>query len=87
MDIGAGVPKVGIRLRNEESGRLLGVLYATFFAGLAGSSSSLSVRSITSDFRLLPVRGAVEESLEDSGGVRVVDNGLFMASLLILVTR
>lgn len=87
MGIGAGFPKVGIRLRNEESGRLLGVLYVTFFAGLGGSSSSLSVRSMTSDFRLVPVRGAVEESLEDSGGVRVVDNGLFRASLLMLVRR
>lgn len=51
------------------SGRLFGVLYATFFGGRGGSSSSLNVKSMTSDPRLLPVRGAVEASREESGGV------------------
>ena len=44
-------------------------MYATFFAGLAGSSSSLNVKSTTSDPRLLPVRGAVDASRDERGGV------------------
>jgi hypothetical protein len=59
----------------------------TFFAGLTGgsSSSSLSVRSMTSDFRLLPVRGADEASRDDSGGVLVMDRGVI--SVLIWDSR
>jgi len=64
-----GVPKEGTGYRRDGSGRLLGVVYATFFAGLAGSSSSLNVKSTTSDPRLPPVRGAVDGSRDERGGV------------------
>jgi hypothetical protein len=65
----------------------VGVLYATFLAGLGGSSSSDKVRSITSDARLLPVLGALEASLEDRGGVRASDCGVGTASLLMAEIR
>ena len=61
-------------------------MYATFFVGLGGSSSSLNVRSTTSDVRLLPDRGAVDVSLEVSGGV-LSQVGVGAASVLIVRTR
>ena len=74
----------------DGSGRLLGVLYATFLAGRGGSSSSLKVRSMTSEARLLLVLGAeatVDASREDSGGVLASERGVFEASVLRLATR
>jgi hypothetical protein len=62
------------------------VWYATFLAGLGGSSSSLRVRSTTSEGRLLFERGAVDVSLEGSGGV-LSETGVGAASLLMAVTR
>lgn len=62
-------------------------MYDTFLAGLGGSSSSLNVRSITSDALLLPVRGADEGSREEYGGVRESDSGVGAASLLMAVRR
>lgn len=48
---------------------LLGVLYATFFAGLGGSSSSLKVKSTTSAVLFCPDLGAEDVSLDVRGGV------------------
>jgi hypothetical protein len=68
---------------------LLGAgLYATFFVGLTGSSSSLSVKSMTSDFLLLPVRGAEEASRDvDESGVLAKDWGVGAASVLMADIR
>jgi hypothetical protein len=66
------------------------VLYATFFAGLGGSSSSLKVKSMTSDFRLLLLLGAdkaVDASREESGGVWASESGVLAASVLRFLRR
>lgn len=61
--------------------------YATFLGGLTGSSSSEKVRSMTSEVLLLPVLGAVDASRDDNGGVRTMDKGVCVASLLMALTR
>jgi hypothetical protein len=62
------------------------VWYATFFAGLTGSSSSEKVRSITSEFLLLPGRGA-DEASRDESGVMASERGVGTVSCLIADIR
>lgn len=61
-------------------------MYATFFAGLTGSSSSLKVKSTTSDGLFWPERGAVDGSRDGNGGV-LSEVGVGAASVLIAWMR